>query len=152
LRAESFFNVATEIERLDDDAGRGSPIIDAYGGRSLHQQSHGESFFALMTHRFRGRGLYILDEPEAALSPKRQLTMLRRMRELVQQDSQFIVATHSPILLAYPNARILVLDEQGYRATPYEETEHYRTAKEFLSDPQGCVTRLFAEEEPGQDR
>jgi predicted ATPase len=152
LRAESLFNVATEIERLDGDAAGGSPIIDAYGGRSLHQQSHGESFFALMTHRFRGRGLYILDEPEAALSPKRQLMMLRRMRQLVQQDSQFIIATHSPILLAYPNARILVLNEQGYTATPYEETEHYRTTKAFLSDPQTCVTRLFAEENPSQNR
>jgi predicted ATPase len=93
-----------KIERLDRGGGMGGPIIEAYGGRSLHEQSHGESFLALMNHRFRGQGLYILDEPEAALSPNRQLLILRRMRELVLQESQFMIATHSPILLAYPNA------------------------------------------------
>ena len=115
LRAESFFIVATEIERLDAEGGSSDPIIAAYGGRSLHEQSHGESFLALMNHRFRGQGLYILDEPEAALSPNRQLRILRRMRELVLQESQFIVATHSPILLAYPNAKILLLDQTAIR-------------------------------------
>jgi predicted ATPase len=99
-------------------------------------------------HRFRGKGLYILDEPEAALSPKRQLALLRRLRQLVQQDSQFIIATHSPILLAYPNARILVLDEQGYRATPYQETEHYRISKSFLDDPSAGLKQAF---EDGDD-
>jgi predicted ATPase len=148
LRAESFFNVATELENLDREGGGfGPPLIDAYGGRSLHERSHGESFFALMLHRFRGRGLYILDEPEAALSPKRQMMMLRRMRQLVDLDSQFIVATHSPILLAYPSARILVLDQAGYRPTLYEETEHYRVAKAFLNDPQASLKQAFAEEE-----
>lgn len=145
LRAESFFNVATEIERLDREGGFRPPIIDAYGGRSLHEQSHGESFFALMMNRFRGQGIYILDEPEAALSPKKQLMMLARIRTLVQQDSQFVIATHSPILLAYPNARILVLDEQGYRRCRYEETEHYRIARDFLTDPHEGVKRAFAE-------
>jgi predicted ATPase len=142
LRAESFFNVATEIEKLDQE-GMGAPIIDAYGGRSLHEQSHGESFFAVMMNRFRGSGLYLLDEPEAALSPKRQLQMLRRMRELVHQDSQFIVATHSPILLAYPNARILVLDSDGYRKTLYTETEHYRITRAFLDDPEQGLKSAF---------
>jgi predicted ATPase len=143
LRAESFFNVATEIENLDAEPGGGPPIIDAYGGRSLHEQSHGESLLALMTHRFRGQGLYILDEPEAALSPKRQLFMLRRMRELVHQDSQFIVSTHSVILLAYPNARIVLLDERGYTPVSYEDTEHFRVLREFLADRDAVLKSAF---------
>lgn len=118
---------------------------DAYGARSLHEQSHGESLLALMIHRFRGQGLYILDEPEAALSPKRQLLILRRMRELVLQESQFIIATHSPILLAYPNAKILVLDQNGYKPVAYEETEHYQVMRRFLNDPEGALKTVFAE-------
>jgi predicted ATPase len=145
LRAESFFNVATEIERLDGEGGIGDAIIDAYGGRSLHEQSHGESFLALMNHRFRGQGLYILDEPEAALSPNRQLLILRRMRELVLQESQFIIATHSPILLAYPNAKILLLDQNGYKRVKYEETEHYQVMRRFLNDLEGALKTVFAE-------
>ena len=148
LRAESFFNVATQIEELDREPG-GPPIIGAYGGRGLHDQSHGESYFALVMNRFRGSGLYLLDEPEAALSPRRQMELLRRMRELVLQDSQFIVATHSPILLAYPNARILMLDAAGYRETAYTETEHYRITRAFLDDPEESIRRLFSEGSPG---
>lgn len=131
LRAESFFNVATEIEHLDEGP-RGPPIINSYGGRSLHQQSHGESFFALVMHRFGGSGLYILDEPEAALSPTRQMALLSRIHGLVQQDSQFIIATHSPIVMAYPNAQILVLSDSGATVTAYTDTEHYRASKDFL--------------------
>lgn len=138
LRAESFFNVASEIESLDRDGGFGEPIINAYGRRSLHEQSHGESFLSLITHRFRGHGLYILDEPEAALSPNKQLLIIRRMRELVLQDSQFIIATHSPILLAYPNAKILLLDDSGYKRVKYEDTGHYQLTRRFLNDPQAC--------------
>jgi len=133
LRAESFFNVATEIERLDDAPG-GPPIIDSYGGRSLHQQSHGESFFSLMMNRFGGQGFYVLDEPEAALSPSRQLAMISRMHELVQARSQLIIATHSPILMAYPNACIYEITTDGLRRVPYEQTEHYAVAKRFLND------------------
>ena len=144
LRAESFFNVASEIERLDSEGGSGDPIIEAYGGRSLHEQSHGESFLALMNHRFRGQGLYILDEPEAAVSPNRQLGILRRMRELVLQESQFIIATHSPIL-AYPNAKILLLDQNGYKPARYEDTEHYQLTRRFLSDPEEALKAVFAE-------
>jgi predicted ATPase len=127
LRAESFFNVATEIENLG--------VGDSYGGRSLHEQSHGESFFALMTNRFVGNGLYILDEPEAALSPSRQLAMLVRMRELIAKNSQFIIATHSPILMAYPDADIYQIDESGLVKTAYEETEHFLVTKAFLGNP-----------------
>jgi predicted ATPase len=133
LRAESFFNVATEIERLDDAPG-GPPIIDSYGGRSLHQQSHGESFFSLMMNRFGGQGFYVLDEPEAALSPSRQLAIISRMHELVQARSQFIIATHSPILMAYPHARIYEITADGLRRVSYEQTEHYVVAKRFLND------------------
>lgn len=152
LRAESFYNVATEIERLDEEGGPGDPIIDAYGGRSLHEQSHGESFLALMTHRFRGQGLYILDEPEAALSPNKQLLLLRRMRQLILQESQFVIATHSPILLGYPNAKIVVLDQNGYRPVKYEDTEHYQLTRRFLNDPEGVLRGIFAQNgEPPRD-
>lgn len=146
LRAESFFNVATEIERLDQERAFAPPIIDSYGGHSLHEQSHGESFLALMTHRFRGKGLYILDEPEAALSPKKQLLMLRRVRQLVRQDSQFIIATHSPILLAYPNAKILLLDQRGYAPVNYEDTEHYQLTRRILNDTDEMLKAAFADD------
>jgi predicted ATPase len=115
LRAESFFNVATEIERLDAEPGLGPPIIDSYGGRSLHEQSHGESFMTLALERLGGAGLYVLDEPEAALSPTRQLALLARIHQLVEAGSQFLVATHSPLLLAYPDATILSLETDGIR-------------------------------------
>ena len=146
LRAESFFNLATDIERLDEGPG-GPPIIGAYGGRSLHEQSHGESFLTLVLRRFRGQGLYILDEPEAALSPTRQLAVLRRMHQLVQAHSQLIVATHSPILMAYPRAKILRLDEAGYAEIRYEETEHYAVTREFVNDHQRMLDRLFADDD-----
>ena len=104
LRAESLFNLATEIEHLDAEPAFSPPIINSYGYRSLHEQSHGESFFAIMMHRFGGNGFYVLDEPEAALSPTRQLAMISRMHQLVRTRSQFVIATHSPILMAYPNS------------------------------------------------
>ena len=135
LRAESFFNVATEIEKLDEEPSNALPIIASYGMRSLHEQSHGESFFALIMHRFGGNGLYILDEPEAALSPSRQLAMLARIHQLVGMNSQFIVATHSPILMAYPDADLYQIEESGLVRTAYEETEHFLVTKAFLGNP-----------------
>jgi len=149
LRAESFFNVATSIERMDAEPSEAPAVIGSYGGRSLHEQSHGESFLALMLHRFGGKGLYILDEPEAALSPARQLAVLRRMHQLVSDDSQFIIATHSPILMAYPSAKILLLDGAGFNEVRYEETEHYAVTREFLANPSGMIARLFADDEAG---
>lgn len=143
LRAESFFNVATEIESLDRER-EGLPVINAYGGVSLHAQSHGESVLALVRNRFRGNGLYLLDEPEAALSPARQLAMLRRIHELTTLDSQFIIATHSPILLAYPGALILTLDDNGCHETPYMDTQHYRVMRDFLDDPDASVCRVLS--------
>ncbi len=143
LRAESFFNVATEIERLDEDPFGGPPITDAYGGRSLHEQSHGESFLALMNERFSGQGLYILDEPEAALSPQRQLAVLSRIHDLVLDGSQFIVATHSPILMAYPDSCIYQCTQEGLSQVDYEDTEHYLVTKRFLTDRQHMLQALL---------
>jgi len=132
LRAESYFNVATEIEALDKEGG-GPRIIDSYGGKSLHEQSHGESFFALFMNRFRGNGLYFLDEPEAALSPSRQLSFLSRLHQLVQEGAQFLIATHSPILMAYPQAAIHLLADGPPRRIAYRETEHYTVTRSFLN-------------------
>ena len=142
LRAESFFNVATEIERLDQGPG-GPPVIDSYGGRSLHEQSHGESFLALMLQRFGGRGIYILDEPEAALSPQRQLAVLSRMHDLVLDDSQFIIATHSPILMAYPDACIYRCDKDGLTQVAYQDTEHFKITRDFLANPERMLKILM---------
>jgi predicted ATPase len=142
LRAESYFNVATEIERLDEE-GDAPPIIASYGGQSLHEQSHGESFFSLMEHRFRGKGLYILDEPEAALSPSRQLSFLVRMNELVQDASQFIIATHSPIILGYPNALIYHVSQHGLEQIAYEDTEHVQVTRSFLNKREQMLEMLL---------
>lgn len=144
LRAESFYNVATEIEALDREFSFGPPIIDSYGGKSLHEQSHGESFLALLMKRFSGNSLFILDEPEAALSPSRQMTMICRMHELAGQNCQFLIATHSPILMAYPEADILVLGEDGIVKTDYKETDHYRVMKSFINNPEGMLRHLLA--------
>jgi len=138
LRAESFFNVATEIENLD--------VLRSYGGRSLHEQSHGESFLSLVKNRFGPQALYILDEPEAALSPTSQLSLLVRMRELVEAGSQFIVATHAPIVLAYPNATIYHVHANGLSPISYDETEHVRLTRNFLNDRGRFLECLFAAE------
>lgn len=143
LRAESFYNVATELERLDEGSGA---LLRAYGGRSLHAQSHGESFFALFRNRFHGHGLYLLDEPEAALSPRRQLEFLALMHDYCKQGAQFVIATHSPMIMAYPDACIYVLGEEGIRQTPYQETEHYLLTRGFLANPQRTLNELLANE------
>ena len=148
LRAESFFNVQTEIERLDDEPGPGGPPIHrAYGERPLHEQSHGEAFFALFDNRFRGDGLYILDEPEAALSPQRQLSFLARLHELVLARSQFIIATHSPILLGYPDAWIYKASERGLERVDYEDTEHFQVTRNFLNRRQTFLDILLADDD-----
>ena len=140
LRAESFFTLATEIERLG--------VIDAYGGRSLHEQSHGESFFALFENRFCDQGLYLMDEPEAALSPRRQLEFLALLHDSCKQGSQFLIATHSPIIMAYPDAWIYVLSHEGIRRVPYMETDHFLVTRGFLSNPQRSLDVLMADEAP----
>jgi predicted ATPase len=149
LRAESYFNVATEIERLDAEpsyTASDSKLIGAYGGVSLHEQSHGESFLALATRRFKGNGLYILDEPEAALSPQRQLSLLATIHDLVEnRASQFVIATHSPILMAYPKALIYRLGPGGIERVAYEDTEHYKITRDFLNSPERFFKTLFGE-------
>jgi predicted ATPase len=141
LRAESFFNVASYM----DDVG----YLDSYGGKSLHTQSHGESFMALLVHKLQGNGLYLLDEPEAALSPSRQLAALCAIDRLVKDESQFIIATHSPILLAYPSARILQFDGAGITEVAYEDTEHYTVTRDFLNNYRRRLERLLGDETPG---
>jgi len=136
LRAESFYNVATEVENLG---------VSGYGDASLHEQSHGESFLALVLHRFSGNGLYILDEPEAALSPQRQLSLLARMHVLVEdQSSQFVIATHSPILMAYPGATIYLLSPEGLMPIAYEDTEHFTITRDFLANRESFFKHLFS--------
>ncbi|MED0961594.1 AAA family ATPase [Bacillus paramycoides] len=144
LRAESFYNVASYIDEMDNDSeGLGEKVINSYGGISLHEQSHGESFFSLFMNRFSGQGLYILDEPEAALSPMRQLSMLIRMHELAEQGSQFVIATHSPILMAYPESTIYSLTQEGIHESTLEETEHYQTTKLFFENRDRLFHHLF---------
>lgn len=145
LRAESFFNVATEIERLDSEPSFGPPVINSYGGYSLHEQSHGESFMALLLNRFGKEGIYLLDEPEAALSPSRQLAALARMHDLIREGSQFVIATHSPILMAYPDATIFQFGEDGIQQVAYEDTEHYQVTRAFLNHPERMLRELMAE-------
>lgn len=134
LRAESFFNLATQVDELG---------VSGYGTASLHAQSHGESFLTLMMERFRGDGLYILDEPEAALSPNRQLSMIARMHQLVRDASQFLIATHSPILMAYPDATILSCDGEAIHEVAYEETEHYTVTRDFLNHRRAMLKELL---------
>jgi predicted ATPase len=152
LRAESLYNVATEIERLADADERPGRLpgrfMGEYGGRSLHAQSHGESFMALALNRFRGQGLYILDEPEAALAPSRQLALLVLIDQHVKQGgSQFIIATHSPILMAYPNAIIYHLSpEGGISPIAYEDTEHVKVTRDFLNNREAYLRELFSDD------
>ena len=143
LRAESFYNVATNIEQMDRAPSFEPPVIESYGGVSLHKQSHGESFMALVENRFGGNGIYILDEPEAALSPMRLLRLMCNINTLVKKNSQFIISTHSPILLAYPDADIYEISEKGISLVPYYETEHYRVTKNFLENPERMLRYMF---------
>lgn len=143
LRAESFYNMATNIDEMDEAGGLGAPVIESFGGVSLHKQSHGESFLSVVLHRFGGNGLYILDEPEAALSPMRLLTLLSEMDRLVKKNSQFIISTHSPILMAFPGAEILELSNEGIRSVGYKETEHYQVTRRFLENPEKMLHYLL---------
>jgi predicted ATPase len=141
LRAESYFTVGSEIERLEQVR---PGLLDSYGGISPHEQSHGESFLALANHRLRGNGLYIFDEPEAALSPQRQLSLLQIMHDLVERTgSQLVIATHSPILMAYPGATIYHLGTEGIRSIAYEDTEHFRITRDFLNGRDAFFRHLF---------
>ncbi len=138
LRAESFFNTASYLERSETFRS---------GSAGLHLQSHGESFFDLFENRFEGEGLYILDEPEAALSPTRQLSFLTRLHRLVHERSQFIIATHSPILLAYPDAWIYQASRYGLERVAWEDTEHYQITRSFLNRPETYLDVLLEDDE-----
>jgi predicted ATPase len=142
LRAESFFTAASYLESLE---GQGGDPLASYGGRSLHEQSHGEAFLALILNRFGPDGLYFLDEPEAALSAQNCLTCLRRIHELVEGGSQFVVATHSPLLLAYPGATIYECGADGLGRIEYEEADPVRLSRSFLDSPGRFVERLFGD-------
>ena len=146
MRAESFFNLATYLDQVS--------TLGRYGGRPLHEQSHGESFLSLFVNRF-DRGIYVLDEPEAALSPQRQLSFLKVVHDLESRGrAQFLIASHSPILLAYPGATLLSLDAGAIQEIRYQETEHYRLTKAFLDAPDRFFKHLFAGREndsPNED-
>ena len=141
FRAESFFNVATYM----DDVG----YLKGYGGRSLHRQSHGESFMAVLLNKLRGDGIYFLDEPEAALSPSRQLAALSAIHLLVEDSSQFIIATHSPILLSYPQARIIQFGQSGVNEVAFEDTEHFAVTRDFLNNYPKRLDQLLGEDDSG---
>ena len=143
LRAESYFNVASAIDQMDAAPSFDPPVKTYYGGKSLHEQSHGESFFALFESRFGENCLYILDEPEAALSPSRQMSLLARMHDLIAKDSQFIIATHSPILMAYPDAWIYQISTRGIERIAYEDTEHFQVTRHFLNHREVMLEQLF---------
>lgn len=135
LRAESFYNVATAEDRYSHEIG-GHP-------QYYHQRSHGESFLALAQSQFRTRGLYLLDEPEAALSPQRQLTLLLEIVKSVKAGGQFIIATHSPILLGIPDAQILSFDDGPIHPVSYEDTDSYQITKLFVENRQQMLKRLL---------
>ncbi|MBB3112791.1 putative ATPase [Paenibacillus phyllosphaerae] len=138
LRAETFYQFASHIDSMPGS-------LPAYGGKSLHEQSHGEAFLSLFQHRFGRKAIYLLDEPEAALSPARQLALLRIIKDL-ERDAQFIIATHSPILLGYPGAQIFNFDTQPISEIRYEDTLHYVVTRKFLENRQAMLDELFEDD------
>lgn len=144
LRAETFYNVATKAEEYRD-----GDLIETYyqrfGGKSFHQQSHGESFLSLMQGTFTGQGLYLLDEPEAALSPQRQLTLLIEIHRLSGLGSQFIIASHSPILLGIPDAALLSFTSDSISPCTYEETESYQVTEMFINEREYFLKKLLSD-------
>lgn len=138
LRAESFYNLSSYIDEIG---------AQGYGDKPLHQQSHGEAFLSLLVERLSGNGLYLFDEPEAALSPQRQLTFLAALHGLVQAGGQFVIATHSPIILAYPDAQILHFTDRGIAPIAYHDTEHYKVTRAFLTRTEAMLEELLADDE-----
>nr|WP_245954480.1 AAA family ATPase [Paenibacillus flagellatus] len=144
FRAETFDTFAGYIDELAKEPTIGSSAYAPYGGVSLNERSHGQSFLTFFTNRMGRRGLYLLDEPESALSPQNQLALLRIVWEAVERSgSQFVIATHSPILMAYPGARLFLFDDASVREIEYEDTEHYRLTKHFLNDREAYFRTLF---------
>jgi predicted ATPase len=149
LRAESFFNTATHIDELDKE-GFGLPILPSYGGQSLHTRSHGETFFTLLEHKFTRNGLFLLDEPEAALSPQRQLSFLILIRDTLRRykNAQFLISTHSPVLLGYPGAQIFSFDDGHLHEITYEDTAPLQIVRRFTNDRESFLQELFEETPP----
>lgn len=145
FRAESFFNVANYLDKVAVEGGGGPEETFApYGGKSLHEQSHGEGFLSFFANRLGQSGFFVFDEPEAALSPQRQLSLLAIIHEVCKNpDSQFIIATHSPILLGYPNATIYCCDSDNLKEIKYKDTEHYKITKSFLDNPNSYLQHLL---------
>jgi predicted ATPase len=137
LRAETFFNVASYMDEVN--------YLERYGG-SLHKRSHGESFMAVLLNKLKGNGIYLLDEPEAALSPNRQMAALSAIHQLVEASSQFIIATHSPILLSYPHSKIIQFDQTGITEVAYEDTEHFAVMRDFLNNYPRRLDQLLRDE------
>lgn len=137
LRAESFYNTASYLDE--------NSTMLRYGGVSFHEQSHGEAFLSLISNRFEGKGLYLLDEPEAALSPQKLMSLIIAINDLVENNSQFIIATHSPIVMAYPKAEILQFSDTGIQQVLYKETEHYQITKQFIDRPEQMMKYLLNE-------
>ena len=139
LRAESFYNAASYLDTMD------SKVFQSYGGKSLHKLSHGESFFALVENRFSPDGLFILDEPEAAISPMRMLRLMADISDLAKHGAQFIISTHSPILITLPESDIIQFSDNGLEHVKYQKTEHYQVTKDFLTNPERMLRILLEE-------
>jgi predicted ATPase len=141
LRAESFFNAASYLDEL------GPEVLVSYGGKSLHERSHGETFFTLLELKFQRNGLFLLDEPEAALSPQRQLAFLVLVHDTIKnyRDAQFIISSHSPVLLGFPGAQILSFDDDVIHEIPYEETAPMQIVRRFVNDREKLLEELFRE-------
>ncbi len=150
FRAESLYNIASHLDALDSEGGPGPPVLDAYGGISLHQRSHGETFFTVLDHKFRRSGLFLLDEPEAALSPQRQLAFLVLIHDTLRdyKDAQFIISTHSPILLGYPAAQVLSFDGGRIHEIPFDQTDAWQIARRFLNDREALLKTLLEDDQP----
>lgn len=147
LRAESFFNTVSHMDALDKEPSDSPPISAFYGGRSLHTRSHGETFFTLLELKFRRNGLFLLDEPEAALSPQRQLSFIVLMHDVLRKfrDAQFIISTHSPVLLGYPDAQILSFDDGRIHEIEYEQALPLQIVRRFVNDRESFLEELLEE-------
>lgn len=143
LRAESFYNAASYLDELDEIPASSPPVLASYGGLSLHKMSHGEGFLKLVQNRFSGHGLYILDEPEAALSPMKIMTLICEIDRLRKLNSQFIIATHSPMLMALPDSEVLLISSNGVSKVDYRETEHFQLMRRFLDNPERFLQYLL---------
>src|SRR5713101_9982858 len=147
LRAESWFNAVSYMDNLDKEPSESPPISAFYGGRSLHTRSHGETFFTVLELKFQRNDLFLLDEPEAALSPQRQLAFLVLIHDVLKKykDAQFIISTHSPVLLGYPDAQIVSFDDESLHEIPYEQTAPMQIVRRFVNHRSSFLDELFGD-------